>query len=159
MHHVLLLLLFISTFSSLPFFVSFLYTFYFIFLILDRFRHFVGNRNKKIATPSKRLNNSSSAKTKSIARQKCLNNVINQHAKTSSKNIRNMTKVSSDNLLIDECGNVVEDELSNNINDNHGEKILVVDVVDEWMRTFAFLSREFFMIFFIVLFFVCDFFL
>lgn len=50
-----------------------------------------------------------------------------------------MTKVNNDNLMIDECGNNVTREKSN---DGVEEKI-VVDFVDEWMRTFAFLSREF----------------
>lgn len=114
----------------------------FFHFILDRFRQNAGNRNKKIATPSKRYNNTS--KIKSSGRLKCLTNVINQREKTAGR--RNMTKVGNDNSLIDECGNVVEDA------NNDNEKV-VVDFVDEWRHTFAFLSRElliydFFLIYF-----------
>ena len=83
-----------------------------------------------------------------MGRPKCLNNVINQQIKTGNKNIRNMTKVNNDKLLIDECGNVEEE--NNNINDNNNEKIVVVHFVDEWMHTFAFLSREFHHLHFII---------
>ncbi|KAG5679929.1 hypothetical protein PVAND_009465 [Polypedilum vanderplanki] len=104
----------------------------------DRFRHYTGNRNKKIATPHKP--NNSNGKT----RPKCLNNAINQQAKMGNRNIRNMTKVNNDNVMIDECGNnVTREKTNNNSNsDDDIEEKIVVDFVDEWMHTFAFLSQN-----------------
>lgn len=140
------------SFNSIPFYFIFHHTnhdFFFVsFPFLDRFRQYAGNRNKKIVTPNKRNNSYNTSKTKSMGRPKCLNNVINQQIKTSNKNTRNMTKVNNDKLLIDECGNVEEE--NNNINDNNNEKIVVVHFVDEWMHTFAFLSREFHHLHFII---------
>jgi hypothetical protein len=101
---------------------------HFLHFLLDRSRHNnAGNRNKKVATPGK-------PKTG----RKCLNNVINQQIKRGPNKNRNITKVSNDNLMIDECGNVED----NNSNDDYDNEKVVVDFVDEWMHTFAFLSRE-----------------
>lgn len=105
-------------------------------------RSYGGNRNKKIA----RKGNGSPSK--------CLNNAINQQLKTGNK-LRNGTKVNNNNFVIDDCDGEAQgsnrsikknssnndDTATNAIGSEVRERN--VDFVEEWMNTFAFLSRKF----------------
>ena len=112
----------------------------------DRRQNVVGNRNKKIARPSSKNNPS-----------KCLNNAINQRQKAGNK-LRNGTtsKVSNENnFVIDDCGEAQGSNKNNKKSSNNNNNDIAmnaigsevreknVDFVEEWMNTFAFLSREF----------------
>lgn len=116
-------------------------------------RHIIGNRNRKLARPSSKTTPS-----------KCLNNAINQQLKGGNK-LRNGTtsKVSNDNnnnnLMIDDCGEPQGSNKNNKKSSNNNNDIAMnaigsevrernVDFIEEWMNTFAFLSREFFYIIF-----------
>lgn len=113
-------------------------------------RQYGGGRNKKI-TRKGNSNNSPS---------KCLNNAINQQLKTGSK-LRNGTTTTTskvnnnNNFVIDDCdGEALGSNRNNKKNSNNDDTAMNaigsedreknVDFVEEWMNTFAFLSREFY---------------
>jgi hypothetical protein len=72
---------------------------------------------------------------------KCSNNAINQKIKKESK-IQNSTKNVKDNSLIDGCKKIDE-----NFSNDHKK---IVDIVQEWLNTFNFLSREFLVSFYFI---------
>lgn|SRR5690349_10388812 len=72
-------------------------------------------------------------------RAKCSNNIINQQIKSDRKVVgRNSSSVNNDNLMIDDCGDL----------DENNEKS--VGFVQEWINTYVFLSRESCQFFFII---------
>lgn len=70
-------------------------------------------------------------------RAKCSNNIItDQQIKSGRKVVgRNSSSVNNDNLMIDDCGDV---------NENNEKS---VGFVQEWINTYVFLSRESYQIF------------
>lgn len=72
-------------------------------------------------------------------RAKCSNNIINQQIKSGRKVVgKNSSSVNNDNLMIDDCGDL----------DENNEKS--VGFVQEWINTYVFLSREFANFFFVI---------